>query len=284
MTAKLNPRNSPSVNGIKRLDTAIDSSKLQPTTSTAETLNIKKNGNDHSPSLSTKYGYAEAAPDDKSKDGYGDDDTSANSLASSTTRTTQQPLRRRSSMKQAAAPPRRRRASIQMGEEIERHILGRVEPVQRRSSVTFNGSVRVKPVVPVQEMIAPECGRDTLWFQDEEYDRMKQKNWKIVDEEVESRLRGETPPATEYCIRGLERMMNFDEVKQIKNRCVDAVLGEQHLQREQDIFDEDFMASLYKFRTASSQKEAELRGKQDEADIQNYMTPTRKYVRRMTMT
>lgn len=271
MTAKVRAQDSPSTTGIKRINVHAEPQPQQQEQGKKQQQPDKKKET-RSPSPASKYGYGDAAPDDKSKYGYGD---AAPSLSSNTSNNK---ATRRSSMKQAGAPSRRR-ASIHMCEEIEVKVLGYKEPVRRRTSITFSTSVRVKPVVPVQEMadVSPE----TLWFQDDEYDRMKEKSWTIVDKELASKKYGGV--STNYCTRGLERMMKPHEVQQKKYKCWDTVLGEQNLQRQSCLFDDEYMANMYKFITAESQQEAERRAQQDEAEIQNYMRSTRKSVRRMTM-
>jgi hypothetical protein len=129
-----------------------------------------------SPSAAEKCGYDDTTSDDKAKFGYGD----TTSPRASFCRTP-----RRSSMKQSGAP---RRASIQFGGEIQANLPGKKNPVKRRTSITFKETVKVKNVAPVSKLTdQPEA----LWFQDEDYNRMRQKSFALVDREIMVKYQGE---------------------------------------------------------------------------------------------
>jgi hypothetical protein len=253
----------------------------------------------------SKYGYGEASPDDKAKYGYedsapcregadnknntsdhqygdaapGDDEAkygyadgaAPSGFGSATSRRTP----RRSSMKQSGRP---RRASIQLCGEVENVLpSSHGEKVRRRTSITFNGAVKVKTVAPVKALThEPEA----LWFQDEEFDRMKQKCFEIVDK-VDQGLTG----GKKYCVRGLEKLSDSKREK-VLGRKYDAwnsVLDEQDQQRQSGEFDDGHMANVCKFSTLQNQKEAEERARQDAAEIENYLRTTRRQCRRLSM-
>jgi hypothetical protein len=224
-----------------------------------------------------KYGYGEAAPDDKAKLAYGDaapDDKTVYGYEDNSHRTFSRKTSRRSSMKKSGSP---RRASIRFGGEIEVNLPGRNKPVKRRTSISFNESARVKSVTPVSELTdKPE----QLWFQDDEYDKMKEKSYDIVDKVECGMAKGKN-----YCTRGLEKMMKkrANEVLRQKYDGWDCVLNEQDLQRDQDIFDDDYMGNIYKYSALASRREAAERAKHDAVEIQNYQRSTRELCRRLSM-
>lgn len=242
-----------------------------------------------SPTPAEQYGYEDAVPDSKALlCGYEDSavlyhhSPSGGVLllsppCSPTLRGTTTP--RRSSLKRVGDAPRvvRRRASIHMGEDIAVRLPGRKEPVRRRSLISFDNEVRVRPIVPLSQL---SSNPKTLWFQEDEFYQMKQKSWKIIHEELECKKQG--GGTSRHCIRGLEQMLQHEEVKKNKYDSWDSVIIEQDIQREHGIFDEDYMAARYRMFTAKSQLEAQERAKDDEAEIRNYMRSTRKYIRRLS--
>jgi hypothetical protein len=233
------------------------------------------------------YGYGDSSPDDKTKYGYGDVSPPRDFSRKTTRRSSgygdvspprdfSRKTTRRSSMKQSGRP---RRASIQFGGEIEVYLPYRDEPVRRRTSITFNEKVKIKGVTPVAQLTdEPE----SLWFQDGEYERIKEKAFELVDK-VDKH--GITNRGKKYCIRGLEKLMpsKAGQVLEHKYEGWDSVLNEQDIQRESGIFDEEYMAILYKYSNLSSKREAAERGGQDEAEIENYLRTTRRMCRRLSM-
>jgi len=258
---------------------------------------------DAAPDDKSKYGYGDATPDDKSKYGYeeaapslrkvlsrrprrrrtcgaeDDDDLSCDSSGPSvcsslgSTRSTM-----RSSMKKhGSSSSTRRRASIQFGSEINVYLPGHEKPVKRRTSITFNESVRVKNVNPVRNMTdAPE----KLWFQDDEFKAIRRRSLDLVDK-VDS---GETN-GKKYCIRGLEKLTKSrrKQVLERKYSAWDTVLDEQDVQRDSGTWDEDYMANAYKYITQEPQEEAVRQGRKDYDEIENYMRSTRRICRRLSM-
>lgn len=225
------------------------------------------------------YGYEEAAPDSHS-DRLGRTRTAKeprNSLTVAMNRRSPAHLMpRRSSLKQTSDMAQyKRRATITFGNEYEVCLPGRDEPVRRRSSIKFHQSVKVKVVTAARDMVkSPE----KLWFQDEEYKKIREKAFHII-EKVGSKAKG----ANRYCSRGLENMLDSGTTQQRKYDCWDTVLDEQDQQRESGTFDEECMAHVYRHTTSDSQVEAERRASADEAAIRDYMESTRKQCRRMSM-
>lgn len=180
---------------------------------------------------------------------------------------------RRSSLKM---PGRSRRASIQISGEIEISLPGHDQPVRRRTSISFNETVKVKRVAPVHELTdEPE----ELWFQDDEYDKIRRKSFKIVDKFVQ----GEKIEGKKLCTRGLESILNHENRTNAKVEAWESVLNEQHMQREDGNFDDEYLSKVYKFSTRRSSNEAKERANQDEADVQKYLQSTRRICRRLTI-
>lgn len=266
--------------------------------------------NDQGRKVQSIYDYGDAAPDFKAKqsfqdnngdctcsrtekDGplvlqprpFSDETTKSDSLSSTSSSSddhhhqdgTETPPRR-SSLKQKDGSPRAaRRASIQMGEEIIVRLPGRKELVRRRSFISFSSDVRVRPIVPVSKL---SKNPERLWFQNDELTEIKQKSWKIVHDELVCQVLGRK---SKYCTRGLERMLMQEEVKQNKHSSWDSVIVEQENQRNKGIFDDQCLARKYHRATANSQLLAQERAKVDEAEIQNYLRSTKRYVRRLSM-
>ena len=255
--------------------------------------------------LQSIYDYGDAAPDVKKerKQSYHDDDDDCSTkkkddgeednellpqarsfsgvleTRSDSCHGTETPPRR-SSLKQkdGSSPRAARRASIQMGEEITVRLPGRKELVRRRSFISFSSDVRVRPIVPVSKL---SKNPEKLWFQNDELTHIKQKSWKIVHDELLCQVLGRK---SKYCTRGLERLLMPDKAKQNKHSSWDTVILEQELQRNKGIFDEQCLASKYQCATANSQLLAQERAKEDEAEIQQYLRSTKRYVRRLSIT
>jgi hypothetical protein len=172
----------------------------------------------------------------------------------------------------------RRRASIQFGGEIEVHLSDKKQAGTRRASITFAETVTIKDVTPVSQLTdQPEA----LWFQAEEYDRIRKKSRAVADRVKDGLIIGEG----KFCIRGLEKLMmsNSYEVRQRKLLSWGSVLNEQDLQRKDGLFDDDDIRNIYNLATLESKQEAAERAKQDAAEIENYLRSTRTMCRRLSM-
>lgn len=217
------------------------------------------------------YGYEEATPD-----------TRGQSIERGLQRTSSyescpaQGPARRSSMKQGSESTQRRRASIQLGVEITVYLPGKEKPVRRRSSIKFAQTVAVKQVEPLSKLTERP---DELWFQSEEYARMRRNSMELVNK-VE---RGQMGVGNRnYCIRGLERLLHRKSAMQKRTEAWDAVLITQDLQRDQGYWNEEYMANAYKCTTEESALAAASRGKEDEMAILNYMNDSRIHYRRLS--
>jgi len=237
-----------------------------------ESTNSKpKSENFHSPAMDTAdvvlYGYEDAEPD-----------VHRSNPAHDVERRGSMPYRmpRRSSLKQGDESTRRRRVSIQMGEEITVYLPGQCRPVRRRSSIKFDEVVKVKSVEVLSNLTDKP---DELWFQSDEYQKIRKNSWELVNK-VE---RGQTGVGNrKYCLRGLEKMFDRRAIQQKRNDAWDSVMAAQDLLHDRGHWDDDIMAKAYKLSTSSDAKEAEFRGQEDEKAIHTYQSNTRIYCRRLS--
>ncbi|KAL3911509.1 MAG: hypothetical protein SGILL_007252 [Bacillariaceae sp.] len=220
------------------------------------------------------YGYGAAAPDTAAKVDYGYGDAAPDS-SSVSPRNSRVP--RRSSMK--GSSPSSRRASIgPCGEPMTLRLPGNQEPVRRRRSITFNQEVKVKRVDPVRSLTK---NPESLWFQDEEYDMIKEKTVALIHRaSIDGDL---SDSGRKLCTRGLEKWMCPERTQVKKRQAWDNVLNEQYLQHQDGEYDEEHLAMMYKYSTARSQLEATKRAQNDAEDIKSYLAPTRRFNRRMSM-
>lgn len=181
---------------------------------------------------------------------------------------------RRSSLK--SSDRYRRRASITMGEEITVYLPGQAQPVRRRNSIKFDESVKVMNVDAISKLT--DKPRD-LWFQSEEYQKIRRNSWDLVNK-VE---RGHTGVGNrKYCLRGLEKMMDRDSILQKRNEAWDSVMAAQDMLHDRGHWDDDIMAKAYRTSTLADAKEAAFRAQEDEKAILNYQSNTRILCRRLS--
>jgi hypothetical protein len=170
---------------------------------------------------------------------------------------------RRSSMRQAGTS---RRSSIQVT------MHGSIKPVRRSKSISFNETVKVKRIASVHELTNES---KELWFQDDEYDKIRKKSFKIADKFVQAeKMEGE-----KLCRRLLESIINHESRSLAKVDGWDAVLNEQHVQRRDGQFDDEHLSEVYQFSTRRSSNEAMVRAIKDQRDVEN----TRRICRRLTI-
>jgi len=239
---------------------------------------------DASPDDRAKYGYVEAAPDDIAKYGYGDaapddiakygyGDASPDEAAPAGAR-----MPRRSSMKGSSSSSARRRASLGAcaGETMEVYLPGKREPVKRRRSITFKEQVKVQPMEPAKSLAE---NPESLWFQEDEYEKIKMKTVALIHKVAEDG----TLDGKKYCTRGLEKWMTPEATQVKKRQAWDNVLNEQYLQRQEGAFNDEQLALMYKHSTARSQMEASKRASKDAQEVEGYLKSTRRFQRRMSM-
>ena len=214
---------------------------------------------DASPDTS-RYGYGDAAPDSSAsryqyEDASVDSDCAPRAPARRSSMTAavgsgRQP--RRSSMKTSGAP---RRSSIGYTGEREVVLPGRRQ-VKRRTSISFDEQVKVRSVAPVAELAK---NPEKLWFQAEDYEKMRQKS--ITLAEMVERRGVDGFPGRVPCIRGLECLIG-DEGEAKSVRRYDAygvVMYEQHSQRNEGVFyDDEAMSKLYEETTEQYENHEKL--------------------------
>jgi len=226
---------------------------------------------DAAPDDVAKYGYGDAAPDDIAKYGYGD--ASPDEAAPAGAR-----MPRRSSMKGSSSSSARRRASLGAcaGETMEVYLPGKREPVKRRRSITFKEQVKVQPMEPAKSLAE---NPESLWFQEDEYEKIKMKTVALIHKVAEDG----TLDGKKYCTRGLEKWMTPEATQVKKRQAWDNVLNEQYLQRQEGAFNDEQLALMYKHSTARSQMEASKRASKDAQEVEGYLKSTRRFQRRMSM-
>ena len=187
---------------------------------------------------------------------------------------------------------RRRSSLLRPSIEIEIR-LPNDKAARRRTSVQFDDDVSTEEIVPVSELI-DDSEREKLWFQDEEYEKMKHKSHKlakVVDKKggldywkhkwnEENGEKKRKP-----CIRGLEGFLaeSAGQVAAVRYEALDSVLDEQEIQRSESDFNDDALAQAYKFSTISSRMEAAKRAQEDEKEIEQYMQSTREDMRKLSL-
>jgi len=201
-----------------------------------------------------------------------------------------QRMPRRSSLKGSSPYSRDRRASIgactmptanatstiiennNEDEDDEKRIIkvqlpGRRESIKRRRSIIFNEDVNVRKITPAKTL-TKEGTPDSLWFQDNEYSKIKKKCRALL-QKVDA---NGVVDGKKYCTRGLERYMtqSAQEREGMKYGAWDSVLVEQRSQRREGTFDDENVARLYKHTSVKSVMEATLRANLDAAEVASF--------------
>ena len=191
------------------------------------------------------FGYVEASPDFQ-KYGYEEVAPCPHRLG------------RRSSLRHEGAP---RRSSIGYTGEIE-NILpssgGR--PIRRRTSISFDGNDEVKEVQPMKELAEDP---KQLWFQNEEYNLIREKAQLLTDFASASMEGDNILAGTQFCFRGLESHINAPYIENEQVLAWKSVFFEQYYQRTQGGFDEEVVARLYEMASMASRARALERAKGD---------------------
>eukprot|EP00980_Cylindrotheca_fusiformis_P027816 scaffold22560_cov135-Cylindrotheca_fusiformis.AAC.27 len=210
-------------------------------------------------------GYGKAAPDVAAKYGYEDVPPPAPFKTKHDYDGTRQP--RRSSLR-GPGQPRRSSIGCNTVKTIEVRVRGERFPVQRRRSIDFARSVRVKEVTPVVKLNQNE---EELWLQGDDFRQMKEDRKKIV----RSAMNG-----SKEDIRGLEKYVD-KSIRQAKQVAWDTVLIEQDEQEIAGHYSPEKLAEVYKHYTRESPVKAVHRAKEDQMQVQDYMNTPR--TRRLMM-
>lgn len=135
----------------------------------------------------------------------------------------------------------------------------------QRKSVNFNERVRAKKCLHYTDFSDEEV--KAYWYTEEDFKTMKN----AVRFEVNLLENGCLDPnttSTQYCCRGLENFTPEGIKRRMsnKNHCFAVVLEEQHLQREEGSFDQEYIAEIYEKAVASARRAALVLALQDRAD------------------
>lgn len=188
---------------------------------------------------------------------------------------------RRSSMKGSSPAAAARRASISAStcDAMDISILKEVDPkavlevklpgrrgsITRRRSITFNEDVNVRSIQPAKTLASEP---EKLWFQDDEYAKIKRKTRALLDkvDHDTGLVNGK-----KYCTRGLEGYMQPSHQRQAtKFSAWDSVLLEQEMQRGKNKFCDESVSKLYKQTTTRSILEATRRANLDAEEVASF--------------
>jgi len=181
----------------------------------------------------------------------------------------------RSSMKgsdriSVSSPSPERLASIRSHREKYEILLpGRITPVERERTIAFNENIEIQCIEPVRLLSAG--GPQSLWYQENEYETIKLKTLALLDRVDHS---SGVVDGKKYCTRGLEKFMSPEATEVKKHQAWDSVLNEQFLQRKDGEFDEETVATIYKYSTKRSRLEANKRASLDAEASEAYLKTT----------
>lgn len=225
------------------------------------------------------YGYGEATPDvreyygyddpvteppkpheDVAKYGYEDMDISPKRHSSTDVR----PQGRRSSLKCGGAP---RRSSIGYTGEVTNVLPGN-RIARRRTSISFDDSTtEVREVQPLTELTdRPE----DLWFQQEEYNLIREKARLLTSIACSSSDDAEQLERKRLCLRGLESHINAAYVEHEQMLAWKSVFYEQYYQRKDGEYDDEIVARLYEMATLPSRARALERAQGDVKEAEKH--------------
>merc|ERR1712232_710351 len=178
----------------------------------------------------------------------------------------QRAARRRASIGTCAMPAERRMSieeeiavgAIKPSQILEVNLPGRRESIKRRRSIQFDKDVNVRNIQPTSKVKG--AVKKELWFQDEEYDTIKNKTRALLQKvDSNGKVNGK-----KYCTRGLENYMECPKKRDSEiYQAWDSVLMEQEMQRKLNIYDDETLGSFYKQTSNKSVLEATNRATQD---------------------
>lgn len=223
----------------------------------------------------------------KKKNVYGYEDVMTNSstLRLPSRRSSLQAMPRRSSMKQNDSESlKRRRASISYRGEIT-IVLPTGEITKKRTSISFADEEtelnQIREIKPVSNMEGVDPNR--LWFQEEEYDFIKQEIVRILRQSAKENREGGSKAEQggwEICTRGLEPIIYRKSTKEARQEANTSVIEEYLMQKSRGEYNDDSLRQIYSFHTIDSQLDAEHKADLDQKEIQNYLKDTQNMWRR----
>jgi hypothetical protein len=137
---------------------------------------------------------------------------------------------------------------------------------QNKRRVRFGPRVSLRNIVPLDELI--DDPRSILWYQEEEFEAIRAKIYKIVYKVRAEGLEREPGQKKVMCIRGLERFIEQERTQEFRLQALESVLS----LREYDFgaTDPEEMADQYKAATQESMAEAIDRARVDASDAIAY--------------
>jgi hypothetical protein len=151
-----------------------------------------------------------------------------------------------------------------------------VTVLKRTRSIQFNEAVKVKRIPSA--VVLNDGKAEELWFQQEEYERIKQKTKALI-----RAVQQEKAVGTKYCTRGLERFFAVEEVIHTRESARASVLGEQAIQRRLGSYDDVKLGQAYEKHTQPCIAQAAQRGKLDEDAIGRYVHQMKQICRTYSM-
>jgi hypothetical protein len=170
-----------------------------------------------------------------------------------------------------------------------REHLKTVEIVDDSRAVKFEPVVRTRTIESASQLSDEE--HQSIWYTEDELIKIRLHATETIL--VMMANSDEFPPvddenSDEYCSRGLRTRDEFSKRQLAIFQSVDAVLNEQHAQRELGIHDDELLADIYYERTWNSQEEAvdgaeaHTRANKDLRTYQEHAVPTKDYEREDT--
>ena len=155
--------------------------------------------------------------------------------------------------------------------------------------VNFYPKVRIRATISHQDMSMRE--HKNCWFQDYEYDQIRQRNIEILDKIEDSQdtdckfVAGLQPikemeisesndsDNEEFCLRGLENSLRHQHKrrKALQKKAIIKVLVEQALQSLWGIYNDEDIAKVYMKIARKCRFRAEVRALRDRSEIEDYL-------------
>ena len=137
-------------------------------------------------------------------------------------------------------------------------LPGKDEPITRSRCIEFYETVLAWKFPSSSQLTEDQIQQ--LWVQDNEYDRIRSKISALTKGIKDGKISKST-----YCIRGLERKFQNDEIRQRRSNSLHSVLDEQDEQFHFGNHDESRISLIYAMHTWKSNSDAIRQGALDEA-------------------
>jgi hypothetical protein len=185
----------------------------------------------------------------------------------------------RSSLKSLSSYTSSSRSTTSSQNQRQRQQL----PKRSNSAIQFEEEVYVREIRSAKSLVKNtnnnSSADEVLWFQENEYNDIRNKTFKLVSrvnkdgivkieqpqqsqslddssKSLGSSTKGGLTKQRKYCTRGLERLLHPEETRVKRAQAYDAVLCEQYLQKEDDQYNDQIIADIYKQSCKRSQIQA----------------------------